>query len=452
MSETAIQTIPTELAEGYRQTELGLLPGEWEVVRLGDVAIKTFGGGTPSTKRADFWNGPIPWTTTAVIGEQDTLLKSFQRGITEEGLQNSSTQIAPANSVLIGTRVGVGKAVVAPFEVAVNQDITVFIPDADLLSEFLALLMKAPSVQRWFSDNKRGTTIKGVPRKDVLDLKVPLPPLPEQRSIAHVLHTVQKAKETTEQVIASTRELKRSLMNHLFTYGPVPVEEADQVPLKETEVGPLPEHWEVVNLGRISDVKGGKRLPKGHKFADYVTEHPYIRVVDFENSSININNLQYLLPEDYEAIKRYVISSEDVYISIAGTIGVVGTVPQELDGANLTENAAKIVVKDKQNLDKIFLMYFLYAERGQGQISTLTTKTSQPKLALSRIKQILVPIPHLSDQQEVAHAFSTVDLKLKMEQNRKHTLDVLFKTLLHNLMTGKVRVHDLDLTIVGETI
>src|SRR5690606_708246 len=140
----------------------------------------------------------------------------------------------------------------------------------------------------------------------------------------------------TERVIQATRELKKSLMRYLFTYGPVPIEEADRVSLKETEIGLLPEHWEVVRLGEVADIKGGKRLPKGHKLSDRPTPYPYIRVVDFKDGSVDKTNLKYLTPQDYENIKQYTISSRDVYISIAGTIGLVGIVPPELDGANLT--------------------------------------------------------------------------------------------------------------------
>ncbi len=247
-SELAVKAT---LPKVFGETEPNL-PSEWRVASLGDLAVKTFGGGTPSTKKPEFWNGSIPWTTTAIIGAEDTYLEGFQRGITKEGLKGSSAQVAPKNSVLIGTRVGVGKAVVTPFDVAVNQDITVLVPTPNVVPEFIALALKLPSLQRWFSENKRGTTIKGVPRSDVLGLQLTLPPLPEQRAVTHALRTVQKAIESTKKVIEASRELKRSLMNHLFTYGPVPVDEAEQVPLKETEIGSVPEHWGVVELGEIT--------------------------------------------------------------------------------------------------------------------------------------------------------------------------------------------------------
>ncbi|MBW2068476.1 MAG: restriction endonuclease subunit S [Deltaproteobacteria bacterium] len=208
---------------------------------------------------------------------------------------------------------------------------------------------------------------------------------------------------------------------------------------KTTELGPLPEEWRVVRLGEVANVKGGKRLPKGHKFSRKPTPYPYIRVVDFRNGAINKANLKFLTPEDYQLLKRYTISSKDVYISVAGTIGLVGVVPPDLDGANLTENAAKIVLNDKR-LDQLFLVYALSSERGQEQIHQRATKTSQPKLALTRIRQIPIPLPPILEQREIARILMTVDRKIEVEENRKRALEGLFKSLLHHLMTAKVRM------------
>ena len=106
-----------------------------------------------------------------------------------------------------------------------------------------------------------GTTFKEINKASVLNFPLPLPPLHEQKGIARVLSTIQKAIEAQDKVITATRELKKSLMRHLFTYGPVPVSEAEKVPLKETEIGTVPEHWEVVKLGDVSEIRYGLGQP-----------------------------------------------------------------------------------------------------------------------------------------------------------------------------------------------
>ena len=99
-------------------------------------------------------------------------------------------------------------------------------------------------------------------------------------------------------------------------------------------------------MGEVCDIKGGKRLPKGYKLQSDITNHPYITVSDFnDDGSIDENGLRYISDEVFQQISRYTISSCDVYVSIAGTIGKTGIIPTCLDGANLTENACKLVIK-----------------------------------------------------------------------------------------------------------
>ncbi|RMD61545.1 restriction endonuclease subunit S, partial [Candidatus Parcubacteria bacterium] len=335
------------------------------------------------------------------------------------------------------------KAALAEWDGVCSTDILVLIPK-EVNSLFGAYLMHSSYVLQHAIATTTGVNHPRTSWKALAKGFIPLPPLPEQRAIAHVLRAVQRAKEATDRVIAAARELKKSLMRHLFTYGPVPVGMVvgaqRAAPLRETEIGPLPAHWRVVKLGEVAEVRGGKRLPKGHKFAETRTPYPYLRVTDFRNGSIDTQNLKYLTPEDYEILKRYTISTRDVYISIAGTIGLVGTVPPELDGANLTENAAKLVIIDRHHLLQTYLVYALMSERCQSQIHQRSTKTSQPKLALSRIRQIRLPLPPLDEQREIARLLQAVDEKIRAEEGRKAALEALFQTLLHDLMTARRRL------------
>ena len=145
-----------------------------------------------------------------------------------------------------------------------------------------------------------------------------------------------------------------------------------------------------VKLGDIAKIKGGKRLPKGFDVQDNITSHPYIRVTDMDENGLILSNIKYISDEVFSRIKNYTISSNDIYISIAGTIGRVGIVPDNFLGSNLTENAAKITKLDK-NYNKKFITYFLQSKYGQGLIKNRIGGTSQPKLPLYRIAEITIP-------------------------------------------------------------
>ena len=207
---------------------------------------------------------------------------------------------------------------------------------------------------------------------------------------------------------------------------------------KDTEIRRIPKDWNVVRISDIADVKGGKRLPKGQKLINSETPYPYIRVLDFKNMGVDVSNIQFLLPETHKSIKQYIISSDDVYISIAGTVGVVGLIPFELDNANLTENAAKLC--NLRDVNKEFLAYVLNSSIGQSQISSYLGKAQQPKLALFRIEKIKLPLPPLSEEQKIAEVLSAVDERLELLRKRKERLERVKKGLMNDLLTGRKRV------------
>ena len=200
-----------------QETEIGPIPAHWRVVRLEEVVEESFSGGTPSTKKPEYWNGSIPWTTSAIIGEDDVLLSKFQRTITELGLEKSASKIAPKGSLIVGTRVGVGKDVVPQFNIAMSQDLTALVLKPFINSLFLAYLFKSASFKKLIQERTRGTTIKGIPRKDLLTLKISLPPLPEQREIARILQAVDKKVEAEENRKEALEALFRSLLRELMT-------------------------------------------------------------------------------------------------------------------------------------------------------------------------------------------------------------------------------------------
>ena len=160
----------------------------------------------------------------------------------------------------------------------------------------------------------------------------------------------------------------------------------------------IPESWKSVRLGNIVSVYGGKRIPVGRKLSSEDTGYIYIRVSDMKDGYVSIDNLQYVPQDIYPLISRYIINKEDVFITVAGTIGRVGKIPPELDGANLTENADRLVFS---NLDQDWLIKCLQSPLIQSQIADATTKVGQPKLAIIRIQNIIIPLPPLAEQKRI---------------------------------------------------
>jgi len=216
----------------------------------------------------------------------------------------------------------------------------------------------------------------------------------------------------------------------------------------------VPEGWETVRISDIAKVKGGKRMPKGRPFAEGKTPYPYIRVSDFDNGTVNTESLKCVLPDDREKIKSYTISHKDLYISIAGTIGLVGTVPMELDGAQLTENAAKICFKSKTNFERDYIKYVLSSTIGKSQIDNAKgVGGGVPKLAIFRIENIDVPLPPLLEQKTITAILSSVDDAIQATQAVIDQTRKVKQGLLQQLLTrgiGHTRFKQTEIGAIPE--
>lgn len=182
-----------------------------------------------------------------------------------------------------------------------------------------------------------------------------------------------------------------------------------------TEVGEIPEDWGLFRLDDLSFVTSGKRLPKGESLIQSPTPFPYIRVTDMRIGTVDTSDIRYVPSHLAPRISRYRIFHDDIFISVAGTLGIVGKVPASLNGANLTENADRITnIKCSQP----FLMHVLQSELTQTQIDEIRTVGAQPKLALTRLRQFPVPLPPTRGEQDaIAKALSDADELVGSLQN-----------------------------------
>jgi len=211
------------------------------------------------------------------------------------------------------------------------------------------------------------------------------------------------------------------------------------VPIEEQPYE-IPENWCWVTIGSLADVKGGKRLPKGKSLIEEKTNHPYIRVTDFKDQSVNMSKVKFIDEDTFSSIKNYTISCKDIYVSIAGSIGKVGVVPDELDDANLTENAAKIT--NINGVSKEYLLYTLLTDLAQEQMDRATVSTTQAKLALCRIETVCIPLAPIAEQKRIVDTivdlFADLDKAVENAQTIIEGYEIRKNAVLYQAFNGEL--------------
>ena len=184
---------------------------------------------------------------------------------------------------------------------------------------------------------------------------------------------------------------------------------------------------DIVPLGSIVSVKGGKRLPKEESLQSIPNEHPYIRVRDMGHRFIPAEGLEYVPDEVFPKIQRYIVEENDLIISIVGTIGLVSIIDSRFHLASQTENAAKLTGLD--TVDSQYLYYFLSSHIGQTEIHKGTVGAVQPKLPLYNIEKISVLWPDKNARREIANLLGSLDNKIQLNHQINQTLEQMAQAL-----------------------
>lgn len=252
------------------------------------------------------------------------------------------------------------------------------------------------------------------------DTKLILPSKREQETIASFLTSVDTRIEQLTKKESLLQDYKKGVMQKIFN---------QEIRFKDTNGNNFP-IWKEKNLKDICDIKGGKRIPKGYSLQTSKNEYPYITVSDMNNGSVNLENIKYVPIEVIKQIKNYTISSSDIYISVAGTLGLVGIIPKELENANLTENANKLT-----NITCVqkYLYYYLHSDYLYKLIKNVQTNNAQPKLAIYALKTFNVKLPSKEEQEKITNFLSLIDKKIEVTKIELEKTKEFKKALLQQM-------------------
>ena len=440
------------------------IPENWEWVRFKNLVSYNMGK-TPPRKESEYWeNATYPWVSIADLVLDDTVCVTKERVNEHSAKVIFKNRISKAGTLLMSFKLTVGKVSILGMDAFHNEAIISIYPFCDVnrvITNYLFVTLPLLS-----QNGNTKTAIKGATlNSDSLDaLLIPVPPIKEQIRICEkikVLKNILSIYTNLEQSLtrlndAFPLQLKKSILQYAVQGKLVPQDPADEPAsvllariraekeqlIKAGKIKrdkhesvifrrdnsyyeqvdgierciddelpfEIPKSWEWTRLSTIAKILGGKRIPAGRKLTAENTGHVYIRVSDMKDGTVIQNGLLYVPEDIFNSISKYIIKKEDVFITVAGTIGRIGKIPPELDGANLTENADRLVFS---SLNQDWMIFLLQSSFIQNQIAEVTTKVGQPKLAIARIEKLLIPLPPLNEQTRIVEQIAVIFSQMK---------------------------------------
>lgn len=408
---------------------------KWEKKSIEEISEFVGGGSTPSTKNENYWGGKVNWLTPSdVTGLNNKIfVETTSRTITEEGLDNSSAKLYEPGTILMTSRATIGKPVINRTPMATNQGFINFKIRNDIADPiFVAYWIKLN--ENNISNMGTGSTFKEISRGKFKTIQIPIPPLPTQKKIAYILSTIQSKIENIDKQIESYTDLKKSVMERLFTKG---LKGGKQ---KETEIGLIPESWEVVELG---EVYAFTSKPKGKRMKNVIPFIPMNLIPD--DSDLHVS--------EYET--RDKVSSGTYFEN--GDLLVAKITPSFENGKQAIVNIDRdcgyattevIPIKSTEKANNKFLYYFLKQRKIRNKLAgKMEGTTGRQRLNKTVLQKQKMPLPDIMEQIEISNIFESYDKKISILKTKKERHTDLFNSMLHKLMNQEIEVENLQFNI-----
>jgi type I restriction enzyme, S subunit len=403
----------------------------WKPEKLETLGYFT-GGGTPSKENEAYWTGEIPWISSSDLTEDSISQINVSRFITKEAVQESATKLVPAKSILLISRVGVGKLAVSAFPLCTSQDFTNFTPTAaDPL--FLAYLLK--SRKETLLSLNQGTSIKGFTKDNIASLELGLPSPAEQQKIAECLSSVDELMAAQARKVDALKTHKKGLMQQLF-----PREGEIQPRLRFPEFQNA-EEWNDGELGPKASKVGSGITPTGGDKNYKQVGRPFVRSQNVGWGILLLDDVAYIDEETHASFNSTEIQVRDVLLNITGaSIGRSAVADERIAGGNVNQHVCIIRTKPDE-LNPFFLNQYLISQRGQKQIDSFQAGGNRQGLNFSQIRSFAVPLPPtLPEQQRIASCLSSLDALITAETQKLEALKTHKRGLMQQLFPSPERV------------
>jgi type I restriction enzyme S subunit len=421
----------------YKNTELGLLPDDWKITCLGDINTEKNQNVSPLKDEIyEYYSIPAYQENNKPEIVKGSTILSQKKILKENMILFGKLNPRVEKVWKVGNYSNYKK-------IGSGEWITIFPNPYEVSAEYLFYLELSKFVMPIAKTLVTGST----PSRQRVDptsfykLKVPLPPLKEQQKIAYVLSTVQQAQEKTDRVINSLKELKKSMMKHLFTYGITNSDNTNEVRLQKSEFGDILSGWKIENLESLGKFQYGytetaNKAEVGPKFLR-------ITDIDLETNQVKWESVPYCTISNGD-FDKFKLNDGDILVArIGATTGKT----------YLARNPPKAVFASylirftpSKNINPDFVYHYTLSDLYKNQVNRNKGGKLKGGLSASVLNKFKIPTPSVIEQKQISTILNTMEDKIKVEEQKREALEQLFKSLLSNLMSAKIRVNDLKVS------
>ncbi len=395
------------------------IPTGWETKKLGQVTNLIMGQSPSSDTYNTERNGLPFFQGKADFGTHYPKIRTWC---------SEPTKIAPENSILFSVRAPVGDVNITKTECCIGRGLA-SMQGKSVNQDYL--YQQIQFVKPQFQLIAQGSTFEAVNGSEIKNFPILVPPLPEQQKISSILTSVDEVIEKTQSQINKLQDLKKGTMNELLTRGIGHTEFVD------SPVGKIPKGWGVHSVGEYANVVDPQ--PDHRTPAEVEGGIPYIGMAEIdENRNIKFDDARKVSIEAFEKQKKgFDIHNGAFIFGKIGTIGNPILIPEK---RFYCLSANVILITSDNFIVQQFLYYIFQSHIVDKQVADQTNTTSQPALGIKKVRDFYFPLPPQEEQQKIASTLSSIDQNVANKQRKLEQTKSLKKSLMQDLLTGKVRV------------
>lgn len=437
--------------EQFRDSPLGHIPKDWSVYQIGELIenIIDFRGKTPKKIGMDWGGGEIPALSANNVAmgrinlSKETYYgseKLYQRWMKKGGTERGD--------IILTMEAPLGNIAQIPDDkkYILSQRVILLKPKQGLVfNNFLKHQLMSNGFQFLLKKDATGTTATGIQQSKLVRLPVALPLLREQQLIAEILDTVDEAIARTESLIAKLKQMKAGLLRGLLTRG---LDEHGQLrdalahpeQFKDSPMGQIPKDWEVRTCESVCReiVVGVVVKPSQYYQASGV---PALRSANIRETGLDPSNLVFMSEQSNRLLAKSIIRTGDVLTVRTGYPGTSCVVPPEFDSANCVDI---IISRPGTEIESAFLATWINSDYGKGQVLRVQGGLAQQHFNVGELQKLLIAKPSLEEQRAIQAILNTHDTRIRAEEAYRNKLQLQKKGLMHDLLTGKVRVNNAE--------